>query len=98
VRDFPSKRRPVSSPSPNGSTKPHTKRAFRPEPKRLYDEEGDNLALDAWEFEDEGDLLIDAMDATFNQSRYNSPSLETEITTEGSKTGAMTTQSGSYEP
>ncbi len=100
VRDFPSKQRPVSSPSPNGAAKPQTKRAFRPEPKRLYEEEGDDLALDAWaawEFEDEGDLLIDAMDTTFNQSRCNSPSLETEITMEGSKTGAITTQSGSYE-
>jgi hypothetical protein len=97
VRDFPSKRRPVSSPSPNGAAKPQTKRASRPEPRQLYDEEGDDLALDAWAFEDEGDMLTDAMDATFNQSRCNSPSLETEITMEGSKTGAITTQSGSYE-
>jgi hypothetical protein len=99
VRDFPGKRRPESSPTSNGAAKPQTKRATRPEPKRLY---GEGLALDevngeTWEFEDEGSLLSDAMDPAYNQSRCNSPSIETEISMEGSEVGGMTTQPGSYE-
>jgi hypothetical protein len=102
VRPAPthSKRRPESSPSPNGATKHPTKRITRIDPIQLDEDFANNESSDAMA-EEVGDSLsmedMEEMEPANTRSRSSSPSLVNAISMEGSQASEMNTQSGSQE-
>jgi hypothetical protein len=96
-----SKRRPESSPSPNGAMKHPTKRISRIQPLQLDEDFADsNEFSDAIVEDFEESTSVEDMEDVepgTTQSRSSSPNLVNSISMEGSEAGEMNTQPGSQE-